>query len=48
MVILYIMFTLDITKEGENCMIKIAESRMVVHTHTHTGSLLEKLSRRNI
>ena len=32
---LYIMFVLDITKEGEYFMNKMTESRMVVHTHTH-------------
>ena len=26
----------------------ITESRMAVHTHTHTSNLLEKLNRRNI
>ncbi len=25
-----------------------AESCIVVHTHTHTGNLLEKINRRNI
>ena len=29
-------------------MDKIAESLAVVHTHTHTGDLLEKINRRNI
>ena len=29
-------------------MDKNAESLTVVHTHTHTGSLLEKINRRNI
>ena len=29
-------------------MDKMAGSRFAVHTHTHTGNLLEKLNRRNI
>ena len=43
------MFTSDITKERVNEeMNRMAENRIVVHTHTHTGNLLEKLNRRNI
>ena len=43
------MFSLDETKEGVvGKMNKMAENRIVVHTHTHTGNLLEKLNRRNI
>ena len=29
-------------------MNKNAESLVAVHTHTHTGNLLEKINRRNI
>ena len=29
-------------------MDKYAESLVAVHTHTHTGELLEKIKRRNI
>ena len=34
--------------KGDTKMDENAESLVVVHTHTHTGNLLEKINRRNI